>query len=479
MRLNIFLFFIFSIFIFNQSLEAGGGKGDSAEKGEETRKKVKRERSQKIGDDYEDPEFLKRVMEIEEQYLAQKADEEFWTPEVLSHLTKVEQRHLSETPPPSEPGTPSKNTPESPVKKEKKAFVALNANRLTSEQEHLSFLRKAIDTAVWDVLITCNNVSYPKMKNTGLFQSIRNAKERGVAVSIYFKDLCEFEGHDEELNLLASCCTQFEAISNHAKCIAVDRNLAAVGSYDWLSNTWGKNSSFIITGGCALSLCNDIRQGLTFYGDIKYGNTKGINTFLKDSDAHSTSKYQYEEGQYYYTLRSPEAHDLMFAEVIDKARKNVVIHSPFIRLEKLRTTLTLNLLDTLSRKGVRLRLITLPTPCNRPVSESDEIFDYLNYLRKLFPNFFNYEVQRDLHAKTLISDDDFCCEGSLNWLSAVNDDSQEANQCEISVALRGVLATQLLQGHNPPLQIPAEEIPDYFEKDLLIKAGKRFGSLGY
>jgi hypothetical protein len=51
----------------------------------------------------------------------------------------------------------------------------------------------------------------------------------------------------------------------------------------------------------------------------------------------------------------------------------------------------------------------------------------------------------NFHAKTLLADRDLICEGSFNWLSAVTQIDHGANNFEMSVAVRGTIARDMIQ----------------------------------
>ena len=54
-------------------------------------------------------------------------------------------------------------------------------------------------------------------------------------------------------------------------------------------------------------------------------------------------------------------------------------------------------------------------------------------------------IRPNFHAKTLLADDDLICEGSFNWLSAVTQIDHGANNFEMSVAVRGNIAHDMIQ----------------------------------
>ncbi|MBX9786491.1 MAG: hypothetical protein K2Y08_04035 [Alphaproteobacteria bacterium] len=330
---------------------------------------------------------------------------------------------------------------------EDKGYIPLAANRLTSDQEHTDFLKHALNSAANSIMISSYTVAPRRLFEDGIADAIINAAERGVKVYIYYerRPYCSQKNY-KYLSRLQNCCERFEEIFNHSKCVLRDKDLVAIGSYNWLSDSsvGSSNFSLVLSGGLALGLNNDVWQGIQFYQSLKHENEQGLRKFLKDSDAFSTGAYQFNPGQFFYTLRTPEAHGILLGEVFEKAQRNVVLFSPFIRLEKLKQTLNGSLLQDLENKKVYTKLVSLPFPCDRTPAEESKISSYLEELQRTYPH-FSYVTQPDLHAKTLIADDDLLCEGSFNWLSAVTEIDHDANNFEMSVAIRGDIARELIQ----------------------------------
>ncbi|MBP6951209.1 MAG: hypothetical protein KBD36_03910 [Alphaproteobacteria bacterium] len=322
----------------------------------------------------------------------------------------------------------------------------LYARRLVSDADHTEFLKQTLNTATKEVMISSYTVSPKRLLEEEIGQAILDAAARGVKVYIYYENRPWYSEEDyADLSMIAEHCAIFEPAINHSKCVIKDRSAVAIGSYNWLSDSRenSSNASIVATGMLTSGLIHDIWQGLRFYQSIKYENVRGQQTFLSDKDAFSTGEYQFAPGQFLYTLRTPEAHGILLDEALEKAKTRVLLFSPFIRLEKLQSTLTSPLLHNLQQRGVHLQLITLPSPCRTP-EEQRGIFSLLNKLHTTYPN-FSYNTQPDFHAKTLLADDDLICEGSFNWLSAVSAIDHGANNFEMSVSVRGDIAHHMIQ----------------------------------
>jgi len=326
-------------------------------------------------------------------------------------------------------------------------YIPIRTTRLVSDAEHTQFLKNTLATATHQVMISTYNVSPDRLfGQEGLGQAIIDAAERGVAIYIYYENRPWYSQEDyADLCAVTSYCAKFEENANHSKCVIKDKSTVAIGSHNWLSDTrkGSSNASMVVTGGLALGLINDVWQGIRFYQSLEYGNERGVERFLEDRDAFSTGEYQFSPGEFLYTLRTPEAHGILLDEVLEKAKERVLLFSPFIRLQKLRGTFTDQLLRKLQQRGVVIKLITLPSPCDRVPREQKEIFSSLDDLSTRYRN-FSYMKHPNFHAKTLLADN-FICEGSFNWLSAVAQIDHEANNFEMSVAVRGRIALDMIQ----------------------------------
>ncbi len=336
----------------------------------------------------------------------------------------------------------------------------LSATRLVTNEDHTNFLKNALDSAQQDVMISSYRISAKRLFDEGIVESIKKASKRGVNIYIYYNKSSPKEY--DQLSRISQYCVRFEEIDNHSKCVIIDRTIhgkrtVAIGSYNWLSEAFenSSNASMVLSGTFVQGLGGDIWDAIKFYQSLKYDNQRGVNKFCGSLGAFTTGEYRFEEGDFYYTLSTPQAHGIFLDEVIQKAQKNIVISSPFIRLVKLQSTLTPELLGNLQRKDVNIELVTLPSPCRSP-KELREIFSYLKTLTRTYPNFV-YTEKPNMHEKTLVVDKglscegsykDLICAGSYNWLSAVDDLSHSANNFEMSVGIRGTIAHKMLQTHQ-------------------------------
>ena len=329
-------------------------------------------------------------------------------------------------------------------------------DHLTTYQDHIDFLRQSLMEAKDSVMISTYSVS-TILFNEGIDGAIKEARSRGVRIYIYYKNLKVLE-HDPRLQEMLKHCDKFEQNDNHTKCVVQDKTRVAIGSFNWLSeiNQTTVNRSLVVSGDLAYGVSNTFWQSMRFYQNIEHNNRKGIQRFVKKPHAFSTLAYQISPDELLYVLRTPEAHmDFVNNEVFGEAEKTIVLTSPFMRLDKLKQILSQSRIQDLEKRRVRTHLFTLDNPCNHTPLEGDQIFRYLEDMSQRYPH-FSYSTHKDLHAKTIVVDNDLLCEGSFNLLSAVDSTDHNANNFEGSLALRGPIA--------------APFIADFFKSPLVTKA---------
>lgn len=381
-------------------------------------------------------------------------------------------------------------------------YTPPSATRLATDAEHKNFLIGSLNSARKSVMISSYDVS-PTIFKDGIAQSIVNAAKRGIQVYIYFEHeaRCTDKEH-RDLSDIARLCARFEVNCNHSKCVIKDKDTVAIGSYNWLShfNDTSSNATVVTTGALASRLKDDVWQGMRFYQCLQNDNEKGIANHCADGSLFLPKQYEISNQSCVTLLRSPEAHSIFLKQVFDSAQSNIFMFSPFIKLSRLQDTFTPAVLRSLNVRDIRTILVTLPSPCKNPVEQS-KIFTLLDDLQRNYPC-FSYQIRKDFHAKTLVSDN-IICEGSLNWLSAVSETAHEANNYEVSVAIKGEFAANLLKGFyeraigqsiTPPAPhdvglsqsltaqasvIKPSAIPASFDKHIKIFSGAKFGKQGF
>lgn len=327
----------------------------------------------------------------------------------------------------------------------------LNADRLSTTDEHTQFLLDSLVQAEKHVMVSSFNLDPDWLKRAGIESAILQAAKRGVKIYIYFKYLSG--GSEKQLWRLEQACYRFAGNDNHAKCVIRDNEVVAVGSHDWLAKPYtnSHNATWVLTGSLSRDISDEIWRGIRLYQSFACDNEGGIHNFMSEEDSLSLAKAKISNGQSVFMMGTPEAHDQFFTDqVVGKATTQISICSPFIRFDRVKNVLSEQLIRDLQRKRVCMSLMTLPNPCNRTEHEKEPIFSYLGYLDRRYAN-FTFTVVPNLHAKTICVDDTLLCEGSFNWLSAVDETFHDANNNEMSIGLKGFPALKGIQNFRQSL----------------------------
>nr|MBP9692292.1 hypothetical protein [Alphaproteobacteria bacterium] len=245
-----------------------------------------------------------------------------------------------------------------------------------------------------------------------------------------------------------SCCVSYVLYSSLSPLLFILQH-SETGSYDLFTGpVFGaqRNSSVVISGKDTdknmIEIISDIWVNIPYYTNLKTKYTYITEKFLNYKENFLLEPREFSPGQYLYALRTPEAHSVFLNDFFKNAKTNIVMISPFIRLDKLKKIFEDSILDDFEKRGVNVTLVTLYFPCSNH-EERKEIFSQLMTLKKKYPR-FSYITQSNVHAKTLISDD-WICEGSFNWLSAVEDIQHKAHNFEFSLGIKGDAAKNLIE----------------------------------
>lgn len=359
--------------------------------------------------------------------------------------------------------------------------------------EHKSFLTSVLDCSQENdkLVISSYGISSNIFDFNGIAEKIICAADRGAKVYIYYEHCDGAASQLDEFYDLKKSCVKFDTNFNHSKCVIKNDEIMAIGSYNWLSDFDDTSSegTIVFSGPVCRNLKEDFWEGMRYYQSLQHENIKGMLNFEENEAVYLPREYDLGAGEKLIVLRTPEAHGIFLGDTFKKARKDVIVFSPFIRLHKLKETFTQKRLAKLEHHKVKTVLVTLPMPCTN-TSEKDDIFQYIDKMMSKYPS-FSYKIQSGFHAKTIVCDD-MICEGSFNWLSAVSTLDHEANNYEVSAAVQGVSAQNLLSSFRTSALgqavIPQDEaasssqqalFPSDFEKRIRIFSGARYRIEGF
>ena len=235
----------------------------------------------------------------------------------------------------------------------------LAVSRLVSDEAHTRFLIDVLGHAQKSVMISSYDVSNDRLQADGIGRAIIAAERRGVKVYICYEHRPVYSKEEyAQLCRVTNHCARFENLYNHSKCVMEDHTRIAVGSYNWLSDCYknSRNSSLVLSGELAAEVIEDVWKGIRFYQSVVHENNRGLDNFHRDRAVFKASPRQVAPRQLLYTLITPEAHSEFLTERFSMARQRILMCSPFVRLKKLKETITPQLLRELRDKGVSFQL---------------------------------------------------------------------------------------------------------------------------
>lgn len=330
-----------------------------------------------------------------------------------------------------------RNSPYSEIKNERLI------QRLSTPAEHIALLKQALAKAKKSLLITSYDIRHQALVHINFYTELEQTLSKGVKVYIYFNDS---KGADEEAlrTLSRFPNVKCEEAFTHSKFLCVDRQWVSIGSFNWLSSIREKSVNAQTEGSLVShhgqlnkDLLQDIWSHLRFYRNIQFENYKAVCAFERREESQTTATYDLDSHSALEYIPSLDQHCGFLQEMLEQAKRKVVICSPFLSMRQFLADIDKTLLRTFTHRGVSLFIIT-----------SSQNFDYPQldrYLKSINSDFIHLIDHRNFHLKTLIIDDEIISEGSFNWLSAVRDEESEFHNHEATLLVRGPAAGELIQ----------------------------------
>jgi phosphatidylserine/phosphatidylglycerophosphate/cardiolipin synthase-like enzyme len=346
----------------------------------------------------------------------------------LTHLEEVEKQYIAKKNtaplPPMEFIAPVEETP---------------LEILSSYEEHSKFLIKAFNNAKGTLLLTTYNLSGASVNARSFIDVLNRAIARGVKVYFYYDhtDLKE-----REINELIEVGVFMADLNIHSKILAVDNNIFACGSYNWLSGPAyefkSKESTNVLQGEFCKFLKESFWKTLKHYREISYNSSKCFK-YDRKFEYKSSEVMELEKGDEVEILSTPQHHEGFFIECFETAKDSLLICAPFI-----------------SRDNKFLKYI-LPRPTVVPFLKSGktlQIFyragdDNIDFLYQHFQNISYSNLALTpidgLHRKSLIVDNKVIAEGSYNWFSSARSLHDDYAYMETSLIFQGPMGDRLIK----------------------------------
>ena len=108
---------------------------------------------------------------------------------------------------------------------------------LQTPKEHCSTLRGIIRLTEKSLIITTYQLNITRKFHPRLFRALEKASQRGVKIKLYYNHLPENEYQDYILGDLGNISNlECNKIGSHVKFVLSDEKVAAIGSFNWLSD---------------------------------------------------------------------------------------------------------------------------------------------------------------------------------------------------------------------------------------------------
>ena len=326
-----------------------------------------------------------------------------------------------------------------PPKRKKEIESEMKVQFLCGTDDHIEAYSTCIDRAESQIIIASWNINFIPEE---IFSSLLAAKKRGVCISFVVNSVKRertlnyfYDERDDE-----SIFSLFKTKS-HAKFLFVDSTSLILGSYNALGE------SFEETNDASFMLEGSIKQLWPFYmsiyetyisigeelGDI-FGGIAGVSK-AKNPQERPLLQRHFDDGSQIFLLRTLKEHENFFTQATPHNGK-VTIYSPFSTKDN-----TLRRLQTLEK------ILPVGTELNLKVLKKFE--KGLIRLLSSVPTLRSHaRIQiTPSHQKIVILGDQTICVGSLNWLSAAQDEKDPFKNVELSIVLQGFKAEEIIKSY--------------------------------
>jgi len=449
--ISFLLFFIFSLTLFENTSEAGKGKNNSSESGDEKKSNKshsqKRERSPSPKQDPEieevDPRYYAEIDSLVATHESKKADAQFLADvEVFEATLSLKKKKQSESLKIAEHSNPLQTLPVSLASLNKKPIESshnsapppstpVKLKRLFGTHEHVDELvslircsRKKLEIFSWALGFLDSEV----------FEALRKAANRGVEVILTVQEV----NREQTLEALEDLGVQVNADrKTHTKFAVADCNIAIIGSCNFLGSNTDGDDEIEDTEEVSYKISDNPELVKRLRGRI-YKDMISYEKGNPPMDAHlcvdlgSRSRF--------FLLTNLLHHQDFFKCAVTNAQERIIIYSPFVNYYNALDQL--KVIEERTKPGVSLMIYVLP-------DHAEQMHWALRKCPKLIGRTKIQESK--FHRKSLIidpasPDNCLCSDGSHNWFSAETAKiSNEACNQETTVVLNGPIAHHQLQ----------------------------------
>jgi len=308
---------------------------------------------------------------------------------------------------------------------------------LKGTDDQLKAYSKYINKAETDIILASWNVNYiPEL----IFSSLMAAKRRGVYISFVVnsvkrKATLDFFENDEEEE---STFRLFETKS-HAKFLFVDKQYLVLGSFNALGESFEdtEDASFALVGSVPQlwPFYMSLYETYTSLGEDLGGIFDGIAMISKvrNPGTRPLLERRFNDGSRIFLLRTLKEHE-DFLKLATPYNGKVTIYSPFSTKDN--TFKRLKTLESILPNGTQVHLKVLK--------------QFENGLTRLLSSVPNLKSHAHVdvatsHQKIIALGEETLSVGSLNWLSAAQDEKDLYKNVELSIVLQGSKAAEIIK----------------------------------
>lgn len=314
---------------------------------------------------------------------------------------------------------------------------------ISSREDHMRLLTETIRGSQKSLLITSYGILPQRTDDQGIYQLLREARQRGVRIYIYSHGCLDLD--PGVLSFFDDHKIAYDDCATHAKILAADEEFVAIGSFSWLSqpreNDWSNVTFCLRDGEITGSLKEEIWKHLKYYRNLQYGNEKQIRRYEKNPYNAAIPVWELGDKTELEYLHSLEAHRDFIEDIFKDAKHRIILFSPFINVKSgYEEDFSYPLLAKALKRGVEIYFV-----CRETDRELNSLKAYLQKLFQTWPHSLHLIPLPNFHHKTIIVDDDMLTAGSFNWLSASRNEESEFSNHEATLLCNGEHAKPLIK----------------------------------
>ncbi len=329
-----------------------------------------------------------------------------------------------------------------------KECLEANVSRITTNEQHISLLKSVVKGTNNYVQIASYGISMDILDQ--IKDDIAELQSKGVGIHFYNSD--QKPCSTDVLNFIQQNKICYQQIQMHSKFLFSDGQIAAIGSFNWLSSdaarySNGKNATLVISGDqICRGLSSQISVFIRQYIYKKQKKFDSIASFRRIGTTNMPVYFDLNDGSKLTYVPTLEAHRKFLDAAFEMAKNSLTLCCPFVNeSSEFLIDLSPRRLVKTANRGVKVRIICK----NLDIEKFRRIYSKILTHR----NICFIPAGNDLHQKTLVVDEHLIAEGSFNWMSASRDEESYYHKNELTLVYEGGKAKPLIDAFNQSLNL--------------------------